>query len=546
MSLQKISPTHIYTLTDKATYDKYYKLNPTVTYSFDDKYYVQYDIDYYKVCDILNFESDLYNSKMNSLCDIFENMKFVNVQDDKLIDSQLMFSGYNFNYVYISRDTIIKNYKHNRSIFKTVFQALGIIPRPYYIIGNEQSLLSNEHTMNMVNNGYQQLYPQRDVSIFSSEDHSSLALKEIESSYHSIETPRTESKDLTSPSIKITIDDSLITVDEYSKELPNFKGFTIKGILPVIEIDDDDVYVDDNGNKYDIEILNDNAENIEKFNGYGYELYFRVSDISKIFNILKLQHNLNQNYYADIMKNKDVFMFYTYDDANKYVMYLKYWSLIKVMMHHQIKQLNKFNDWIINTFIRPPIPKMSIISPTIIKSVFNRCVSNIPAIYIFNFGKVHNLRESMNIPENYKNELNVYKFGRTNSLSRRIGEINNLYSKIPNVIIDLNKFAYVDEDKLHKAEANIKEFITTLNLRYSYENHQEIFIASSVNIKSVYDQLILIEKKYNTRNIQYRANISDIKMQHSYEINELKLSLKDKEIELLKLQMSQSTIRESF
>ena len=97
------------------------------------------------------------------------------------------------------------------------------------------------------------------------------------------------------------------------------------------------------------------------------------------------------------------------------------------------------------------------ISAKTYKAVFDSYATTLPCIYLLALGKVGQLRETFGIDPGISDELSVYKYGFSDDLSRKIGEHELKYGRLPNVSLKLSTFHIIDVKYTSKAEGEIRE-----------------------------------------------------------------------------------------
>jgi hypothetical protein len=154
-----------------------------------------------------------------------------------------------------------------------------------------------------------------------------------------------------------------------------------------------------------------------------------------------------------------------------------------------------------------------------VKEVFTSS-GPVSCVYLFTLGKVKDLRESMQIPENYNDEDMVCKYGYSTSLKRRFTEHQNKYGSINGADLRLKHYRYIDTGLLSKAETNIKSYMEKTNSRFNYSNCQELIIASEKDLNNS------IKKHYdlvgNAHCVQSKDFVKTIQsLEHKIELLEM-------------------------
>jgi len=97
---------------------------------------------------------------------------------------------------------------------------------------------------------------------------------------------------------------------------------------------------------------------------------------------------------------------------------------------------------------------------------------------------VKELRDTFNISKNIPDDAIVCKYGKTDDLKRRIKEHQNNYKKLKNVELSIMCYSYVDKKLITEAENKIKNYFTSNNMKFDYENSNELVIINKEYVKN--------------------------------------------------------------
>ncbi len=156
--------------------------------------------------------------------------------------------------------------------------------------------------------------------------------------------------------------------------------------------------------------------------------------------------------------------------------------------------------------------------------------SKCPVVYLFTLGCVKDFRASMDINDNYPNDLIVAKYGVTNNIERTRTEMKK-YKDVTGVAPELKYHVYIDPQYKIVAENDIDSFFDTM-----------IFNNDMVIIPP--DFFGIIGDKYNQIDILYAGHIREVvdKIKEYEELiskdkqyrDELLLEIRKREIETYK------------
>ena len=369
--------------------------------------------------------------------------------------------------------------------------------------------------------------------------------------------------------------DKILFTEAFMKTINEFNGLIdikddtyIEKAPDILDLLDNEKFKDNNGNILEIETRGErNIDNI----------YFKVKDVSNIFEINDLRTTIIDNRYNGYKKNIDYKIFNcNYMGGNniitcRKILFLTYEGLLRVLFVSRNNKTKPFIKWAVETLFtcqlgtntqkEKLVSNVLGISAKVIKEVFNCDTNTLPCVYLMTLGYVKDLRISMNIDNKYNDDCIVAKYGFTKELSRRTGEHLKIYNKINGCDLKLKHYSYIDPQYISNGENDIKDFMKALNLKLSYENYDELIIIPKEYIKIISEKYEYIGKKYAGHITELIIKIKELEdkyekqeLKHKYEIqtiiyekeklnNDLELQkekyehqLLKKDFELLKLQ----------
>ena len=338
-------------------------------------------------------------------------------------------------------------------------------------------------------------------------------------------------------------------------ENKKYEKYNIEKVPPLIVLEDEEKFKDENGNILEIETRGNRK--VDK-------IFFSVEDVSKRFeleNLYKLlkderkTYKINEHYKIFICKNSANADLSSVETTNKIQkkLYLTYEGMLKVLFSSRSPKVKKFVKWATETLFTLQMgsveEKQEIISntlgidPRVIKEVLNGSANTLPCIYLITLGDVKSLKTKLNIDTPLDDTDIICKFGFTYDLQRRLKEHNLNYSN-KGVNIRLKYYSYVDPQFLSEAETSIKSFFELLDRKVTYNKQTEI-VSIPIQLyekKIMKEQYELISKKYSghyndlIEQIKILKNESEKKdLQHQLDMERLKneVILQKKDIELL-------------
>ena len=329
----------------------------------------------------------------------------------------------------------------------------------------------------------------------------------------------------------------------------------------IIKLKKSEMIKDDNGKRIEVEIRGTRNHN---------NCFFKVSDIANGFGMKNLRNTLNKpttNYVFSI----DYVYFYSkvenihLNKNNKktknrrYISYLTYTGLLKVLFSSRNNVVSKFIGWATETLFAAHLgtseakqklsSKLLGIPVEVVKEVFNKTNSKTPVIYLFAIGKVKDLRVSLNIGKEFDDEDIVYKGGKSDNLPERITKHETEYGKLAGANLCLKWYNYIDPQYTYEAETELLKVMGKMGFKFTHVKYRELLIFPKKETKIVTDQFSSIANKYvghikelrdklreeehKTRSLEKDKEMLEKDMENQKLKSELELMKKDNEIKSL-------------
>ena len=386
----------------------------------------------------------------------------------------------------------------------------------------------------------------------------------------------------------------LLSCDWVERNIPNWK--TEDGILtnenkldleivpPLLELKDEEKFKDEKGNIIEIE-----TRGSKTIDG----IYFYGKDIERMLELVSVKDVLHENtsiyeeniHYKKFIRKVEKITPLPYDinvntlrnTNNQQTIYLTYKGLVRMLITRKHRVADKFQDWCFKTLFTIQMgseiekeklgTKILNMNIETYRNVFKTHSTSLPCIYLAELGKVKDLKETFDINDTiYKENINnnIYKFGFTDDIDRRLSEHQNDYGQLKNVNLQLTKFTMVEPRYIIEAEKDLRRFFDNFNKRLIVKidkiekNDEKLSYNSNLNNKNRYELIILnkdelesVFKYYKFLGNEYAGSTTELqnkiekmkheidKMKNEIELNKLeKENQKEKyENELLKKEM---------
>ncbi len=305
---------------------------------------------------------------------------------------------------------------------------------------------------------------------------------------------------------------------------------------PLLSLEESEKFKDENGNVLEVEVRGERNKN---------KIFFRVQDVMTAFKMPSLDKNLldaTSNYERDLhyktfnrleygirtQSNKPSTYTEMVSNMTKKSLYLTYKGLLRVLFTSRVGIAEKFQDWaedILFTVQMGDLDEKEQLGTSILnvhidnyRAVFSKYSQHFPCIYLISLGKVAELRAELGISPDVDDTLNVYKYGHTIDMERRLGEHKRDYGKYKSATIDLELFNYIDPKYTSQAEGNIRELFDSFGKSLAVDGRNELI---ALNPKEFYR----VKKEYTRTGKEY-AGASEVLQTEILELKKEILELK--------------------
>ena len=276
----------------------------------------------------------------------------------------------------------------------------------------------------------------------------------------------------------------------------------INELPELVYLEKSEMFYDDDGKVIDIEVRGKREAN---------DIYFKVTTISKGFGIENIK-NVIINNRGSYKRNVDYIIFssdQTVGDCQvkraKYL-YLTYQGMLRLLFVSRSPSSLKFVSWATNTLFTAQMGtvsqktrlagKLMGVPSKSLKAMCDTSATDISCIYLFTLGKYGDLKKSMVLGGKFRDEDYVYKYGLTNSLSKRNDQHARTLGKIKGVDLHLKKHAYIDPMYTYKAETKVRSFFKDIKAVVPCEKYNELVCFPQEVMKSVKERYTELSELY--------------------------------------------------
>jgi len=295
-------------------------------------------------------------------------------------------------------------------------------------------------------------------------------------------------------------------------------------------LEDNEKFKDTDGNIVEIETRGTKSRK---------NIYFKVSDVSIGFDMKSLNTTLSHKE-GGYERDTDYKTFFIRDrlpneqsHTIKKCVYLTYRGLLRVLFVSRNKNVERFQDWAEESLFTIQMgtkeDKVKLgtsilnISPKTYKAVFSTYANKFPCIYLLSLGTVKDLRNTFGIDASTPDDYNVYKYGFTDDLQRRIGENETKYNKLENVNVKLATFNIIDPIYMKDAERDIREECNAYEVSLKSDGYNELIVLNEKQLKHTKQHYSRIGREYAGHTAELQDQL--VKLKDDIKTYEFRLEL---------------------
>lgn len=321
----------------------------------------------------------------------------------------------------------------------------------------------------------------------------------------------------------------LLRVKWVKKNIPKYNDDIeneIEEAPEILILEDEEKFKDSRENILEIEVRGEKNKD---------KCYFNAKDIEKIFNINRLRDSITTK--TSNYTNNNHYKYFICKNINSNdklttskKMFLTYKGVLKVLFSSRVTIAEHFIDWATDILftVQMGTKKMKNklvsdimgVSAEAVKQVFKKSGEKFSCVYLFHLGNVKELREEMNIGKEIPNDHLVFKFGRTDDITRRTKEHIKTFEKCERIELKLKRFTYIDPLYVSDAEQDINSFFSMYGKDVRYNNSKEIVTVDPKYINEVEKRYKQIFNEYGGRTKELQFKVKELE-------NKLELIRKD-------------------
>lgn len=348
----------------------------------------------------------------------------------------------------------------------------------------------------------------------------------------------------------------------YNNEIDDIKIISENGIEEapeIIELNDDEKFKNDSD-----EIMEIETRGVRENNG----IYFKVKDVANALGMNALIDTITANhttykegyeykYFICVINNEG-------KSKTKKEIYLTFLGLMRVFFISRNERTHKYINWIVSIVYtvqmgtveqkKGLISSIKGISYEMVQEMNTINMTTVSCVYLIGLNTVENLREVMNIGEEYDDSMYVCKYGFSKDFDDRKNGHKTEFKQIQKYI-ELKIMMYSSIDPIYISQAEIDLKLELSEYKFDWNGKAEIIIIPKSAIPKIKKYYSLLSSHYagysqslNTiilqKDIEIKKLIDDLKDSHNNNDrnNSIKFMEKDNEIKILTKDLEQNNL----
>jgi hypothetical protein len=319
---------------------------------------------------------------------------------------------------------------------------------------------------------------------------------------------------------------------------------TIKPVLreapPVLELEEHEKFRDEDENVYEVEVRGVREED---------KIYFRGRDIEKLFEMDRLVDIVKQENTYTIVQDYEQFLlvkntgdlcFGPIETKPVKRTFFTYNGLLKVIFRSNSGTAYRFRKWATKILYTAHLGTeeqrfeqaldIAGVNASLVKQVFDTCVTKVPCVYLFYVGKVSKMLKYYPELKQYRSGM-VYKYGMTISLHRRLIEHIRDYGSLKESDLKLSQWSPINEKCISKAETALSRYFK--DKKVPFQGHEEVIILSRTDMVDVKAKYMEIYNTFGIVTEMVKILTKNDKLVENHKYQKLMLQEKDARIDEL-------------
>lgn len=272
---------------------------------------------------------------------------------------------------------------------------------------------------------------------------------------------------------------------------------------PLLKLEEHEKFRDVADNVFEVEVRG--VKNVNK-------IFFKGKDVEKLFEMKNLVHDARKEH-TSCIRSEDFEIFLvlgggtlspigSVEPKTSKRTFFTYNGLMKVIFRSNSGVAYRFRDWANKVIYTAHLGTeeqrfeqaldITGVNATLVKQVFDTCVTQVPCVYLFYIGRVSKMLKYYPELKEYRTGI-LYKFGMTISLHRRLIEHIRDYGTLQESNLKLSQWSPINQKCISKAETSLSRYFK--DKKVPFQGHDEIVILSRTDMVDVKTKYMEV---YNT------------------------------------------------
>lgn len=287
-------------------------------------------------------------------------------------------------------------------------------------------------------------------------------------------------------------------VDKYEKKSTQI---VLREAPPILKLEEHEKFRDDTNNLFEVEVRGVREEDKIYFKAINIEKLFEMDNLVNDIRLQQTNYKLEEDYMlffvtqtkiSSLVGAEKVSKVQKKDEQRVKRTFFTYNGLLKVIFRSNSGTGYRFRKWATKVVYTAHLGTeeqrfeqaldIAGVNATLVKQVFDTCVTQVPCVYLFYIGRVSKMLKHYPELKKFRTGM-LYKFGMTKSLHRRLIEHIRDYGALHQSSLKLSQWSPINEKCISKAETSLSHYFK--DKKVPFQGHDEIIILSRTDIVDV-------------------------------------------------------------
>ncbi|ADO00420.1 hypothetical protein WIV_gp077 [Wiseana iridescent virus] len=282
-------------------------------------------------------------------------------------------------------------------------------------------------------------------------------------------------------------------VDKYKKKSASTQ-LILREAPPILELEEHEKFRDEAGNLFEVEVRGVREEDKIYFKATHIEKLFEMNNLVNDIRLKQTSYKLKEDYVLFLIVKNSISSLVGTEEKEKRVKrtFFTYNGLLKVIFRSNSGTGYRFRKWATKVVYTAHLGTeeqrfeqaldIAGVNATLVKRVFDTCVTQVPCVYLFYIGRVSKMLKFYPELKPHRTGM-LYKYGMTKSLHRRLIEHIKIYGVLKESELKLSQWSPINQKFISKAETSLSCFFE--DRKVPFQGHDEVIILSRTDMASV-------------------------------------------------------------